>query len=166
MSDNEHNFDLHPIFSLSHDDVVDAIERLTIGYKDYFPAATTNKLGCLLAQKATNKRNGQGYVKCKVRGSQYEFYAHHLAIIAAQRSVELFDIFFEAPANAGQLSHLCHSTRCIRADHLIIEPASVNLDRNKCRGHAWVTCPCGCSHTFNPCVHTPKCILPRSSSQH
>jgi len=33
-----------------------------------------------------------------------------------------------------QVSHRCHKRRCINTDHLSYEPASVNKDRQICRG--------------------------------
>ncbi len=147
--------DLHPIFTLSQGSVVKALTRLRSG-TGYFKAATTNEIGCHIAEKATNKTFKIGYVKCKVEGRR-EYYIHHLALLDANRHQDLANIYL----NKGfHISHLCHNTRCFNPDHLIAEISSANIGRNTCQSQTWISCPC-CEHKFNPCRHSPQCILPR-----
>lgn len=146
-----------PILSLSRERVRAALDRVKNGYQSYYGPATTNSIGCLLAEKQPNKGKEEGWVKCKVTGSRTEYYIHHLALVDAGRADDLKGLL-----NGKQVSHLCHNRVCFNADHLVVEDAETNRDRNKCRSWSWVTCPCGCNHKFNPCTtHDPKCILPQ-----
>jgi len=143
-----------PILNLKSDDVSEALLRIQNGYKSYYGPATTNETGCLLAGKMGNKGRDEGWPKCKVGGSRAEFYVHHLALIAAGRKDELRGL-----NNGKQVSHLCHHRNCFNASHLIVEDGEANRERNKCHGWTWIECPCGCKYSFNPCKHSPQCIL-------
>jgi hypothetical protein len=55
-----------------------------------------------------------------------------------------------------EASHLCNHPWCVNLDHLVWEHILNNTARKNCR--TWITCPCGCNHSFNPCIHEPKCI--------
>jgi len=78
--------------------------------------------------KTTSK---SGYIKKSVRGNS--FYVHRLALfIGTMTPPQEEDL---------EVSHLCHVKRCIRFDHLSLEPQHVNRSRktcvllNKCCGH-------------------------------
>ena len=146
-----------PLLKLNKRDVQDVIRRLDTGYRPYYGPSKTNSIGCKLAQKQPNKGKDSGWVKCKLSGQKPEYYIHHLALIAADRSSELENIKEEKK----QVSHLCHNRICYEHTHLVVEKAEMNLNRNKCHGWTWITCPCGCEYKFNPCTHQPQCILPQ-----
>jgi hypothetical protein len=55
-----------------------------------------------------------------------------------------------------EASHLCNHPWCVNLDHLLWEHIKKNAGRKNCR--TWITCPCPCNHSFNPCNHEPKCI--------
>jgi len=130
------------------------LKRLKKGFPPFFNAATTNDFGCILAQKATNKSNGKGYVKCKVAGSRKEFYAHHIALVVANRDNELSQV---RHLNY-EISHLCHNPRCFNASHLVAESKAVNLSRLSCYYQSLIECP-ACKHEFSLCNHEPRCLL-------
>jgi len=71
----------------------------------------------------------------------------------------LANLMAQIPADM-QVSHLCHNPQCWDPAHLLLESSVNNLARNICVGHKWITCPCSCNFTFNPCPHNPQCILP------
>jgi len=144
------------IFSLEDSDVKDAISRIKKGYQNYYGPAKTNSIGCFLAQKTPNKGKDSGWIKCKVGGRKTEYYIHHLSLLTSDRGNELKGV-----KDGQQVSHLCHERTCFNPDHLTVEDAVKNRARNKCISWTWITCPCGCGHEFNPCPHSPSCILPR-----
>ncbi len=141
---------------LEEKEVQAAIQRLTNGYSYYYGPATSNSCACLLASKQPNKGPEAGWVKCKVGGSKKEYYIHHLALLNANRKIELQGLL-----QGKQVSHLCHQRTCFNPEHLIVEDAEANRDRTRCKNWKWVCCPCGCNHKFNPCTHSPQCILPK-----
>jgi hypothetical protein len=53
------------------------------------------------------------------------------------------------------VSHLCHNKKCIFEEHLVVEEARINYDRNYCIGT--VICK-ECKVFFNCCKHIPKCL--------
>jgi len=67
------------------------------------------------------------------------------AVLFAKRNESLYScpLLTKGTLAASEidLSHLCHNGGCFNADHLVLEPATVNLDRNtcesieNCRGH-------------------------------
>ena len=143
------------ILNLDPADVSEALNRVEEGYKSYYGPASSNSIGCLLANKASNKPFRAGWVKCKVGGQRKEYYVHHLALIPAGRGGELRGLL-----KKKQVSHLCHQRTCFNASHLIVEDRKTNQDRTKCRGWTWIKAPKG-KHKFNPCQHHPQCILPQ-----
>lgn len=164
----------HPIFNLTEQDITATLLRLEQGYgkgkNQVYPAISVPTTGCLLCRKTPNKTRQQrdkstpyGWVKCKVgkknncngRKAQREYYVHHLALLRAGRRDELE----RAYAKQHQVSHLCHNPACFNDKHLIIETPAANQQRSMCKGWQPVTCPCGCGHTFNPCPHTPQCVI-------
>ena len=133
-----------------------AVRQMTDGYGSggcKVPPASTNSTGCLLASK-TRHRDG-GYVKMKLPGlsDRQEYYIHHLAIVASGDASLLI-------GGDLQVSHLCHNPLCFKREHLLLESGRVNRDRSKCKGWTWITCPHG-GEKFNPCQHSPQCILPQ-----
>jgi len=60
-----------------------------------------------------------------------------------------------AYAAGSEASHLCHSSNCIRPDHIVIESKEVNQDRNFCSGR--IQC-LECLHWLSACRHDPECI--------
>ena len=140
----------------------EAVQRLFNGYQGYYGPAKTNTTNCWLAQKATNKGAGKGWVKLNLTGdagAMAKYYSHHLVLIAAGKD----DLLRIAQRNGLQLSHLCHHPNCFNWEHITLETGEANIQRTMCKGWKWAVCPCGCNHTFNPCQHQPPCILPPAS---
>lgn len=54
-----------------------------------------------------------------------------------------------------EASHLCHNSRCINPQHLLLEHRDVNKSRQGCVGT--VICS-GCEHSRLVCQHVPSCI--------
>jgi hypothetical protein len=94
------------------------------------------------------------------KGEKLQVYVHHLVIVATLKGDTS-----QFANNNYEVSHLCHNTDCINAEHVRLESKELNADRNRCNGQSWITCPCGCEHTFNPCKHEPQCILPGRPQQ-
>jgi hypothetical protein len=58
------------------------------------------------------------------------------------------------------VSHLCHTPKCIRRDHLVLETPEVNNARNLC-----ARIGCGvCNTTMTNCSHNPLCMLRRQQA--
>jgi hypothetical protein len=57
------------------------------------------------------------------------------------------------------VSHLCHNTKCVRPDHLVLETPEVNNTRNQCTELRCV----GCTVSLTNCVHRPACLLTQSA---
>jgi hypothetical protein len=55
-----------------------------------------------------------------------------------------------------EASHLCNHNWCVNPNHLLWETREDNLSRRNCI--IWTKCPCGCNHSFNPCIHVPQCL--------
>lgn len=166
----------HPIFNLTEQDITATLFKLKQGYgkgkNQVYPAIYVPTTGCLLCRKTPNKTRQRGestsygWVKCKVGRKnksnngkkvlqQREYYIHHLALLGAGRKEELEHTY----TKQYQVSHLCHNPACFNDKHLIIETPTANQQRNMCKGWQSITCPCGCGYTFNPCPHTPQCII-------
>jgi len=54
-----------------------------------------------------------------------------------------------------EASHICHSSNCLRPSHIVMEPRSVNEERNHCSGE--IECP-RCTIILDACTHVPHCI--------
>lgn len=135
------------ILNLPKKEVKKALSRMkngfTRGNKVVFPKAERLPTGCLLCQKKGNKSTAdrsRGWIKCKVgSSSKREYYIHHLALLAADRGAELGQVFIgrnpdQVFTDRKQVSHLCHNPICFNEEHLIVETASENLERNMCKG--------------------------------
>lgn len=100
--------------------------------------------GCLVWLKGPSPethRYGRVRTKLPVLGSKSQvFYVHRLSYMVAHRLLEL-------PPDL-EVSHLCHSARCVEAGHLCLESHSTNQDR--------VTC-----HLQGMCTksHNPHCVI-------
>ena len=143
------------IFDLSQDHIIQSIDRLRLGYRNYFEPMSSNDTNCFIVNKATNRKDG--YVKCKVKGSdRKEYYAHHLILLLIpDKRKDLKKVY-----NSNyQVSYLCHNKRCINPDHLMIETITMNQKRNACNGQKSMHCN-HCNHKVSRCTHHPPCILP------
>jgi len=78
---------------------------------------------CLFHKKSLPSK----YAKAKLRGMKddKEYYVHHI-VMGSKGITEWGD--------NDQISHLCHNTRCINKEHLIVETKAANLARNLCKG--------------------------------
>lgn len=147
-----------PLSQIALETATKALKRIEKGSK-FFKPSITNSIGCKIACKAKNKGK-KGRVKCSITGSKNEYYINLLALIADDRKDDISKI----EEDGFQASHLCHQSACFNSSHLVVESKESNLERNKCINWTWLVCPCGCSHQFNPCNHTPQCILPKSAN--
>lgn len=99
-----------------------------------------------------------------------KYYLHHLAALKEHGSRMMGTVYRPSGRGAGdqlQVSHLCHHSRCVRGDHLVIESSIDNLQRNVCRKQRIVRFSIGRRQfVFNPCPHRrttrirQQCILP------
>jgi hypothetical protein len=85
--------------------------------------------GCLLWLGAkTDKLSGPSYGKLRAKLPKDEmskcYYAHRLCYMAKHHILEL--------PRQLHVSHLCHFSLCVTPAHLSLEPASVNVERQKC----------------------------------
>ena len=82
------------------------------------------------------KRDDYGMVTFSLRGVQYHFRRHILSLF-----LKLHDDGITDWPDGYQASHLCHTKRCIRPDHLHLEDRATNklqdacLKDKLCRGH-------------------------------
>lgn len=95
--------------------------------------------GCIVWYGCGDARYGRKYFKFPGQAPTY-MYTHRLSYLLHNRLESL-------PPHVD-ISHRCHTPRCVRADHLVAEPHGVNMDRNTC-------------HLQNKCTknHYPPCIL-------
>ena len=100
----------------------------------------TTPKGCVLWLGDPGSRYGRKRLTFPGKPSQV-FYVHRLMYMLYNK-VQYID-----PV-AGECSHLCHEPRCVRIDHLILEPHATNSQRNHC-------------HLEGKCtgLHTPNCIF-------
>ena len=66
-----------------------------------------------------------GVVKVNFRCGKRNLTAHRLSYMLYQRQT-----FMRANLDA---SHLCHNSLCVNAEHISLEPHSVNIQRNSCK---------------------------------
>lgn len=97
---------------------------------------------CLLwpASKCT-----AGYGQTSVRGLR-ERYVHRLVVMATLQTADI-----GGRRTHTNCSHLCHNSRCCKADHISLEPVLINnqrkncLSEGKCSGHTLLgKCYPGC----------------------
>lgn len=135
-----------------------------------------NELGC--KQLKNKPTHANGYVQVNLQAHEHPnqamypgkplrgtILAHQLSLIAAGRADELA----KTGKGASQVSHLCHNASCYNAEHLVVEPANRNRDRNTCQGHKVIRCEC--KAVFHPCSHwnvelgTRRCKLPWAKAE-
>ena len=94
--------------------------------------------GCLLWP---GNVNSYGRIRFSIQGQPARRYYVHRLIYMFTTRMDLSD-------EGVELSHLCHTPRCVRYDHIVPEPHSTNMERLHCKkqGH---------------CIgsHEPKCLL-------
>jgi len=127
--------------------VESSVRRHMPASRVYPPNATQCKFAVQLAKQDA----GSDYRVLPLGARHQKEYAHIAAFMIAN--------IVPKPLAEEQISHLCHHGECVNSEHLIKEGQEGNLDRNKCVGWTWIRCPHGT--LFNPCQHTPQCILPQ-----
>lgn len=129
----------------------ETLDRLLNRYQDKsgqgYPAAVTDSRGCKVAQKGGN-REDNGYIQIapisavgrlgsvngvkKAKPAPQN--AHRLVVVAhgsEEDKVKMLD-------EKWQASHLCHETKCISEDHIVVEPKERNELRKGCGKKLWV----------------------------
>lgn len=160
------------VFALTHQEAVSHCKEMEEGYgKGKNAVAAAQDLAdtkCLISSKKGNKGKGDarfGYPKRKVGGVEGEVYWHHIGFLAGDDFETIGRTTAVNLVKRGyQFSHLCHQPRCFAPMHVILEPEADNRARNACKGVTWVRCPVD-QFLFNPCPHTPQCILPMSPEE-
>lgn len=108
---------------------------------------------CRLWTGATRCNGHYGYMTNPFH--QYEnqpkfTYVHRLVYLL--HHIDHYPGFFLPSVNAQghnlHVSHLCHTSLCISANHLCLEPQHVNNERNTCKLQG---------HCIG--IHNPKCIF-------
>lgn len=125
---------------------------------------TPNPLGCWVSPLAQG--HNAGYTKINLRNTKingktvgFQPWLHQLALIGAGRREELYGAL---KGSGKEVSHLCHNAACFNPNHLVVEPAADNKDRNTCHGHKTVRYR---DFVYNPCRHgkgaqRKRCLLP------
>jgi len=121
------------------------------------------EIGCQMHTLTEKER----YVKVNLRKRGLGVvYLHHLAVIADNRYSEIVEMRKSNSSKEMQLSHLCHHTNCINPKHIVLESASLNRQRNSCKGQFQLSfCINGNNYVVHPCTHSnepvnKRCILP------
>lgn len=112
--------------------------------------AETTQLGCIF----DGLYQRQAYSKINLRNTKGR-HGKSLGIVVSMRVMALFAAgrANEAMKTVGgdyHVSHLCHQSRCIRSDHLVVEKPDYNSRRNDCQGRT----------DGRLCTHRPQCLLP------
>jgi len=106
----------------------------------------------------------EGGLNCRVVGARFHNrtqqggYPIHTVRIpgAANRNVTVARLMYMCCTRSlqlqGDISHKCHNRLCVRMDHLILEPRSVNNSRQICNAQKYCTRK-----------HEPQCIFPEVS---
>jgi hypothetical protein len=102
-----------------------------------------DNLGCR-QWTGSMKMSGYGRIWVKWPGEETckEERAHRVAYMAYHR------ILPQDLGHSMEVSHLCHSRSCVRAEHLVLESHFTNMERMFCRDHSECTR-----------CHRPECIL-------
>lgn len=120
-------------------------------------AQFVEKYGAKLAESVEVESNGEcllwiGYIKhdsiygqisCKVDGKWTTKPVHRLKYALDN------DIHVDSYPSGWDISHLCHNPRCLRSEHLHLEPHTINNNRIHCKNADFCT-----SH-----VGHPDCML-------
>lgn len=147
----------------------DTLQQLVNGYtvrnSTAIQPATTNSKGCVLVQKVANRdENGYiqippvGFLDIHRTGKKTRMQnAHRLVIIAYKSEEEIRRLLWDLE----QASHICHEPRCIKEEHLCVEPKNQNEDRKGCKGRVevWAIIN-GVKYVFKAkaCPHNPPCL--------
>ena len=98
----------------------------------------------LLTLRTSNHTVEYGRQKLTFKNGKSVFVTAHRAMYMCIKQISCLPRNFE-------ISHLCHNSRCIRPDHLSIEPHHINMERLRC------------THTLpRHCLHHgvyPDCII-------
>jgi hypothetical protein len=104
---------------------------------------------CLIWIKCTNS-SGYPQMKIKFLDGSRKLTLVHRIVYAVSHNV----ILGQASEQKMQVSHLCHESRCVSIDHLVLEPSAINNDRRSCFLH-------GFCHKLHSSVgiQYPNCIF-------
>lgn len=85
-----------------------------------------NSHGCAIWQGCVKKGPvGYGVIKAKFPDSKWHtMHVHKLLYLVHHKKLSV--------EPGLEVSHLCHVALCVRAEHLSLEPHTVNTDRLKC----------------------------------
>ena len=109
-------------------------------------------LGKYLCQEMPDAPHIKGYPRVNLQGSDFEIPFNRAKMLYLSHvSLSRSGIF--PNSTNDDASHLCGNTRCVKPEHLVWEPHSINVSRTNCVGD--IACDCGI-HSF--CNHDPKCI--------
>ena len=87
---------------------------------------STNNECVIWTAATTGEKVKYGVVKVRFRcGNRRTVKAHRLSYMLYRRQT-----FMTAHLDA---SHLCHNSLCVNAEHVSLEPHSVNVQRNSCK---------------------------------
>lgn len=164
------------ILGVNKQSLAAAYTRLVSGVEPHYgPAIEDPDSGCLLCQAAPNKSGltrklrmsvgstintievPKGYPRVKLEGKMV--YAHHISYMAANEAMRSNTIFTRDWLDSSlEVSHLCGNPKCVKANHLLLEPEALNKHRDSCHATAFLTtCP-SCAAIIDNCPHVPRCI--------
>ena len=164
----------HPFETVSRERWVEAVRRLRLGHKyrgQGVDPAVRNLTGCLVAQKAGNKADGQGYIQieCPKLTAAHScepplaWQLAHRILCFLEKSTEDVETLLTKPGM--EASHRCHLKKCQEVDHLEIEHHDDNMSRRQCEGRVDVVFNIGDRNFLARCPllcpHTPPCINQR-----
>lgn len=80
---------------------------------------------CLIWIGALTPNGKYGVINCKFPNAigWKQIHAHRLAYMIRHRIAQFPD---------ADVSHLCHNTKCMNVDHLVLEPHGINNSRRSC----------------------------------
>lgn len=81
---------------------------------------------------------GQIFARLPMERSKKTQWVHRVAWMVANRAIKVPD--------GTEVSHLCHTGRCVEASHLLVEAHVLNQDRKSCKGRDCIK------------THKPYCI--------
>lgn len=110
---------------------------------------TGNGKGCIEWIGCRKGKSGYGIQVVKWPGGEVKREAAHRLAYMIRHRVTRYDMpSVDENNNKLECSHICHTTLCINAQHIVLEPHTINQDRIHCKNQEL------CSKN-----HKPYCLI-------
>ena len=108
-----------------------------------------NGKGCLEWAGSRKGNTSYGFMVVKWPGGEEKREAAHRLAYMIRHKLTRYDMpRLDENNNKVECSHLCHHSLCVNADHIVLEPHAINLERLHCKNQGL------CSK-----CHKPYCLI-------